>query len=344
MHENDHIKVSPKLASDTLKKAQVALHKKRFRILTASSLAIVVCAISAVLFLFGGKPLPDMVNIQGTPIEGQGLVETQSYNDELALNRARFRKAQVIPLERVESIDTVESPGIDFGEDNTYYRRLDGDNVSEELLKYRFNANLPQGEEYKDYIYYIVIYKAPSMNLRYVDLPLMQVNDEVVFQYTCLDLGPFPAAQYGAGRITLPAESGGGFLVILPPGMDQFNAGYTHWDEMTVDQKIEVVFDTIIKHEDLQSIMEQGAENSLAFELAILSDYLDESIDYLKNHIYERRSYNSISYSEILAPKLLYNLLNRYQLENYDTSDPSQAIKKALLISAMADENKTPIA
>ncbi len=174
MHENDYIKVSPKLASDTLKKAQVALHKKRFRILTASSLAIVVCAISAVLFLFGGKPLPDMVNIQGTPIEGQGLVETQSYNDELALNRARFRKAQVIPLERVESIDTVESPGIDFGEDNTYYRRLDGDNVSEELLKYRYNAYLPQGEEYKDYIYYIVIYKAPSTNLRYVDLPLMQ--------------------------------------------------------------------------------------------------------------------------------------------------------------------------
>ena len=344
MHENDNIEVSPKLASDTIKKAQISLHKKRFRILTVSTLAVVVCAITAIFFIFGGEPSPDLVNIQGTPLEGQGLAEPQSYYDELALNRARFRKAQVIPLERVESIDTVESPEIDFGEDNTFYRRLEGENVSEELLKYRYIAKLPEGEEYKDYVFYIVIYKAPQMNLRYVDLPLKLMAHEIVFRYTSLDVGPFPADKYGAGRVTIPAESGGAFLIILPPGMDQysFSAKYVRWDEMTDNQRAEVVFDTVTKHEDLKSVIEQGVGNSLAFELAILSDFRDESIEYFKKFLNEVRYYDSLTYVDYIAQYILYNLLNDYQLDAFDTTDPEQAIKKELLSQAMSDEDKNP--
>ena len=347
MHENDNIEVSPKLASDTVKKAQFALHKKRFRILTASTLAVVVCSMTAIFFIFGGEPSPDVVEIEGTALQDQGLYQdsvSSSYDEQTALNKARFRNAQVIPLERVESVDIVEKPEIDFGEDSTFYQVLESGNISEELLKYRYNANLPKGEEYKDYVYYIVIYKAPHTNLRYLDLPLTLIDQEVVFRYTSLDLGPFPTDKYGTGRITLAAESAGAYLVMLPPGMDQysFSAKYTHWDEMTNNEKIEVTFATVTKHEDLKSVIEQGVGNSLSFELAILSDFRDESIEYFKKFLNEVKYYDSLAYVDYIAQYILYNLLNDYQLESFDTTNPEQAIKKELLSRAMSDEDKNP--
>jgi len=336
MHDMDNIKISSELVNDTIAKADSALRKKRVRIISGASIVAVICTCAVLAFSIGSKPHPDVVignNPQATANPLDSLSETEALE---SLNYARTRHIKVFPLIKTEGTSEVT---MDFNESPIYEVIFIEPPTDEELAKYgflvEFMDEIPEG-----YMYHLIVFNAPYYPLRYVDVESQIVGDELIFQYTSLDLGPFTTKNYGSPTPTLAVETKMGFFVAVPSDLSDytFTTEYMKWEDLPETIKVVTVLDTIVKHEDLKTVLEEGVASSLAFELAVLRDYSATAIDYLKKYPFPELSSSAYYYDAYVARHLLYNLLNHHQLENYDLTDPVQAVEKELLSYALTDK------
>lgn len=334
MHDMDNINVSSELTNATIAKADSALRKKRVRIISGASIAAVVCTCVVLAFSIGSKPYPDVVI-------GNNLQVTSSPLDEEnfdTLNRKLEGHTYfMFPLESIENADKLFN---DFNEENLYLIELTEKSLTDELAKYGFAPTKPLNEINDMYTPYLLAINAPMFPLRYVGSNLQVVNNDLVLEYTCLDMGPFTLEEYGGPGPTLPSEITLAHLVLVPDVSEEysFKTEYVKWSELSDTKKIEAVIDTIFIHEDLEEILAQGVASSLAFELNVLRDYSDTAVDYLVKYPFPELSSSAYYYDAYVARLLLYNLLNDYQMESYDMTDPVQAVEKELLSYALTDK------
>ena len=339
-NDYDNIEINQKLKSRTIRAAGVALHKKRFRFITASSLAAVVCAVVAVFLALGGEPVPDVV-VENSP-EATSHNYTDSSEEWKSLQYARSRHVKILELSELSKNydNSDEITTIDFSETPTFVSLLDNKNVIQELAEYGFSVELPTDDTYQDHIYYIVAFHSPSYQYRYNNLGIKLIDEKYVLEYISIDHDPIISEEYGLSR---PADDGAklrGYLVIMPASSidTPFTALNVSWNDLSDAEKTETVIDTVLIHEDLESILDVGVEKSLSYELAILKNIGEPAINHLREY-YSTPIEGGKNNGMDIARYMLYNLLNDYQLETYDAADPLQAVEKELLSYALSEKD-----
>ncbi len=252
-----------------------------------------------------------------------------SSEEKEALERANLRHVDVYQLEKTNKYRQYTH---EFDESGIYTAKLklEDSSLSEELHKHGYLTDKVTQEENHDY--YLVIITTPSPDSRFVSVD-MHINDSNFdFGFTSLDLGPFAVEKYGAHKPAIAVESSEGMLVSFPSGMAKngFSARFVHWNDLDAQSRIKVVMDTVFIHEDFDKIEIHGAAKKLSFELAILSDSLESSIDYLRQY-YDDNYKTDATNRSTTAQYMLNALLNKYQLQSFNTNDPEDIIKQHLL-------------